>query len=82
MWGTYLDIFIFIFIIIIIIMIIIFVARSISNKYSQDLEGLLKTLGEAYLHYIRCFKPNDQCRPGKLRRPRTSACSSRASTPS
>merc|ERR1712048_390414 len=32
--------------------------RSISAKYQKDLEALLKTLSEANLHYIRCFKPN------------------------
>lgn len=32
--------------------------RSISAKYSRDLEALLTTLSEANLHYIRCFKPN------------------------
>jgi len=32
--------------------------RSISSKYSKDLEALLQTLSEANLHYIRCFKPN------------------------
>lgn len=33
--------------------------RSISKKYGADLEALLKTLSEAKLHYIRCFKPNE-----------------------
>jgi len=32
--------------------------RSISKKYSADLENLLKTLNQCQLHYIRCFKPN------------------------
>jgi len=33
--------------------------RSISKKYSADLENLLKTLNQCHLHYIRCFKPNE-----------------------
>lgn len=37
--------------------------RSISSKYSKDLEALLQTLGEANLHYIRCFKPNALQKP-------------------
>merc|ERR1719424_90172 len=37
--------------------------RSISSKYSRDLEALLKTLSEANLHYIRCFKPNALQKP-------------------
>ena len=37
--------------------------RSISNKYTKDLEALLKTLGEANLHYIRCIKPNTVQKP-------------------
>mmetsp|Transcript_106948 Transcript_106948/g.312762 ORF Transcript_106948/g.312762 Transcript_106948/m.312762 type:complete len:1388 (+) Transcript_106948:67-4230(+) len=37
--------------------------RSISKRYIQDLEGLLKTLGTCNLHYIRCFKPNEGQRP-------------------
>lgn len=37
--------------------------RSISSKYSKDLEALLETLNEANLHYIRCFKPNTLQKP-------------------
>jgi len=37
--------------------------RSISGKYSKDLEALLQTLSEANLHYIRCFKPNSAQKP-------------------
>jgi len=33
--------------------------RSISKKYSADLEALLQTLSSAQLHYVRCFKPNE-----------------------
>ena len=29
--------------------------RSISKKYSADLEDLLKTLNQCHLHYIRCL---------------------------
>merc|ERR1719198_1539787 len=34
--------------------------RSISKKYTADLEVLLGTLGTCSLHYIRCFKPNER----------------------
>lgn len=34
--------------------------RSISKKYTKDLESLLDTLGTCNLHYIRCFKPNGE----------------------
>jgi len=34
--------------------------RSISKKYSKDLESLLETLSTCNLHYIRCFKPNGE----------------------
>eukprot|EP00747_Dinoflagellata_sp_TGD_P131602 gnl/TRDRNA2_/TRDRNA2_174989_c4_seq6.p1 gnl/TRDRNA2_/TRDRNA2_174989_c4~~gnl/TRDRNA2_/TRDRNA2_174989_c4_seq6.p1 ORF type:complete len:993 (-),score=284.64 gnl/TRDRNA2_/TRDRNA2_174989_c4_seq6:136-3114(-) len=37
--------------------------RSISKKYTTDLELLLKTLGSCALYYIRCFKPNDKHKP-------------------
>jgi len=37
--------------------------RSISKKYVSDLEALLQTLSTCNLHYIRCFKPNDQQKP-------------------
>jgi len=37
--------------------------RSISRKYMTDLEALLSTLGTCNLHYIRCFKPNQQQKP-------------------
>lgn len=40
--------------------------RSISKKYTTDLEALLKTLSEASAHYIRCFKPNEQQKPDKF----------------
>jgi len=41
--------------------------RSISKKYSTDLEMLLKTLGTCNLHYIRCFKPNAEQKPNIFR---------------
>jgi len=34
--------------------------RSISKKYTKDLESLLDTLSTCNLHYIRCFKPNGE----------------------
>mmetsp|Transcript_57061 Transcript_57061/g.94872 ORF Transcript_57061/g.94872 Transcript_57061/m.94872 type:complete len:1125 (+) Transcript_57061:34-3408(+) len=34
--------------------------RSVSKKYSADLESLLQMLRDCQLHYIRCFKPNSQ----------------------
>jgi len=37
--------------------------RSISKKYSKDLEALLETLSTCNLHYIRCFKPNEEQKP-------------------
>lgn len=37
--------------------------KSISSKYSKDLEALLTTLSEAKAHYIRCFKPNALQKP-------------------
>jgi len=37
--------------------------RSISRKYTADLEALLRTLSTCNLHYIRCFKPNDEQKP-------------------
>jgi myosin heavy subunit len=37
--------------------------RSISKKYQQDLEALLQTLSTCNLHYIRCFKPNEEQKP-------------------
>eukprot|EP00927_Polykrikos_kofoidii_P085184 TRINITY_DN9196_c0_g1_i2.p1 TRINITY_DN9196_c0_g1~~TRINITY_DN9196_c0_g1_i2.p1 ORF type:complete len:1405 (+),score=248.25 TRINITY_DN9196_c0_g1_i2:96-4310(+) len=37
--------------------------RSISKKYQQDLEALLLTLSTCHLHYIRCFKPNEEQKP-------------------
>uniref|UniRef100_A0A7S0FM48 Myosin motor domain-containing protein n=1 Tax=Pyrodinium bahamense TaxID=73915 RepID=A0A7S0FM48_9DINO len=40
--------------------------RSISKRYVADLEGLLKTLGTSNLHYIRCFKPNEEQRPNQF----------------
>eukprot|EP00971_Amphidinium_carterae_P333814 6468763-Amphidinium_carterae.1 len=40
--------------------------RSISKKYTNDLESLLQTLGTCKLHYIRCFKPNEVQKPGKF----------------
>eukprot|EP00747_Dinoflagellata_sp_TGD_P207774 gnl/TRDRNA2_/TRDRNA2_81310_c0_seq1.p1 gnl/TRDRNA2_/TRDRNA2_81310_c0~~gnl/TRDRNA2_/TRDRNA2_81310_c0_seq1.p1 ORF type:complete len:1197 (+),score=330.67 gnl/TRDRNA2_/TRDRNA2_81310_c0_seq1:378-3593(+) len=40
--------------------------RSISKKYTTDLELLLKTLGTCTLHYIRCFKPNDKHSPNSF----------------
>ncbi|CAK0819330.1 unnamed protein product, partial [Prorocentrum cordatum] len=43
--------------------------RSISKKYSQDLEGLLSTLGTCNLHYIRCFKPNEEQKPRIFKQP-------------
>jgi len=32
--------------------------RSISNKYTTDLDALMDALQDAEPHYIRCFKPN------------------------
>jgi len=40
--------------------------RSISNKYQRDLGTLLQTLDDCSLHYIRCFKPNEEKKPGKF----------------
>jgi len=37
--------------------------KSISKKYSQDLESLLQMLSSCNLHYIRCFKPNHLQQP-------------------
>ncbi|CAJ1328020.1 unnamed protein product [Effrenium voratum] len=37
--------------------------RSISKKYCADLESLLQTLNTCHLHYIRCFKPNEEQKP-------------------
>eukprot|EP00929_Paragymnodinium_shiwhaense_P105641 TRINITY_DN7068_c0_g3_i1.p1 TRINITY_DN7068_c0_g3~~TRINITY_DN7068_c0_g3_i1.p1 ORF type:complete len:1368 (+),score=413.56 TRINITY_DN7068_c0_g3_i1:90-4193(+) len=37
--------------------------RSISKKYQQDLQGLITTLETCNLHYIRCFKPNEEQKP-------------------
>ncbi|CAK0841759.1 unnamed protein product, partial [Prorocentrum cordatum] len=37
--------------------------QSISKKYMQDLEALLRMLGSCDLHYIRCFKPNEEQAP-------------------
>jgi len=37
--------------------------RSISKKYMADLEALVQTLGTCKLHYIRCFKPNEEQAP-------------------
>jgi len=43
------------------------VFRSISKKYTTDLEALLKTLSTCNLHYIRCFKPNEEQKPDVFR---------------
>uniref|UniRef100_A0A7S2QBP6 Myosin motor domain-containing protein n=1 Tax=Zooxanthella nutricula TaxID=1333877 RepID=A0A7S2QBP6_9DINO len=40
--------------------------RSISKKYSKDLEALLETLSTCTLHYIRCFKPNGEQAPDRF----------------
>lgn len=37
--------------------------KSISKKYSADLQNLLATLSTCHLHYIRCFKPNEFQKP-------------------
>jgi myosin heavy subunit len=34
--------------------------RSVSKRYSADLQSLLQKLSACQLHYIRCFKPNNQ----------------------
>jgi myosin heavy subunit len=38
--------------------------RSISRKYTQDLDNLLQTLTDCNMHYIRCFKPTEEQQPG------------------
>lgn len=43
--------------------------RSISKKYSKDLESLLETLSTCNLHYIRCFKPNGEQKPDVFKGP-------------
>jgi myosin heavy subunit len=34
--------------------------RSVSKRYTTDLQSLLQMLGSAQLQYIRCFKPNSE----------------------
>mmetsp|Transcript_1678 Transcript_1678/g.5033 ORF Transcript_1678/g.5033 Transcript_1678/m.5033 type:complete len:1255 (+) Transcript_1678:46-3810(+) len=42
--------------------------RSVSRQFVNDLEGLLRMLSSCNLHYIRCFKPNEEQKPNVFRR--------------